>query len=287
MTEPTTDANVADASTADAGISSIAEGMQDTPDPAAGPVSTVDDVPAKADVVDPGKAKAEPAAVAATKDGEPVRFDQHPDWQRMMKERDDARIEAAVAKAKLEAVAPKTEPLPKELPYKDITKMSKEELVEWQEDDPKGYAANLYAQIKYEQKQELAREQAEQTQTSSIKKTYETYEKENPDFRKMWDSGKIMEFMNQNPGHNAISAHMAMTVQARIDAAKTTAAKEAEERVTKNFAAKRHAQVISDGADGARASKSEPDKEIKDTKQHGGITAVLASRLRAMRQAAA
>ena len=278
----TTDANVADDS---AEISSIAEGHATQPDPAVGPVSTVDDEPAKAEVVEPAKADA--AAGVATKGGEAVRFDQHPDWQRMMKERDDARIEAAVAKAKLEAVAPKVEPAPKELPYKDITQMSKEELIEWQEDDPKGYAANLYAQIKYEQIQEFKREQAEQAQTSSIKKTYQTYEKENPDFRKMWDSGAITEFMQKNPGHNAISAHMVMTSQAKTAAAVAKAAKDAEEKVTKNFAAKRHAQVITDGVDGARASKSEPDKEIKDTKQHGGITSVLASRLRAMRQHAA
>ena len=273
--ETVNDANPVGGNT-DVSISSIDDGFARR-DPSVDAVPTVDYVPAKEVAPDAEK----PAAVVV-EDGEKAKpFHQDPDWQRMIKERDEARIEAASAKAKLEVLAPvKTAETKVELPaptYKDITTMSKEELIEWQEDDPHGYAANLYRQFVAEK----TMEDEQKAQQTTVQKTFQTYEEKNADFRQMWDSGKIQEFMNANPGHNAISAHMTMTENTRIEAAVTKATKEAEERITKNFLAKRNAQVISDG--GVIKDTSDLPDELKNPQKYGGATSALSARLERMR----
>ena len=47
------------------------------------------------------------------------------------------------------------------LPYKDITQMSKQELEEWEVEDPMGFEKNLHRQVHYESQQAKARLRAE------------------------------------------------------------------------------------------------------------------------------
>ncbi|MFH2076518.1 MAG: hypothetical protein ABIJ57_14430 [Pseudomonadota bacterium] len=282
---------VTPAVTADALTSPLNDGFSRI-DPSVDNVSDIDGIPAKEgetktaeDLAKDAEAKTAADKVAADKTAqeELTRFDKHPRFKEM-----ESKITDLTAKLTAkEAVAP----VEKDLPYKDITKMEKEKLLEWQEDDPVGYAANLYQQMLYEARQTFKQEQAEAHQTTSIKGTYEAYEKENSDFRPKWDSGEIQKFMNDHPGHNAMSAHAAITgqtIQARIDAAVkeavTKAVKETEERVTKNFQAKRNAEVIGDG--GSIKAEGIPD-ELKNPEKYGGATQALATRLSRMRQAAA
>ncbi len=299
--ENVADANATTGGNPDVSVSSIDDGFRNI-DPSVDNVPTVDVIPAKEEVgkaADDGAGK-ESAIAAEVKDGEAPketgvkgqegRFDKDPDWQRMIKERDDARIEAAAAKAKLEVLTPKVaaEVKPDVPTYKDITKLSKEELIEWQEDDPIGYAANLYSQMKAEWKieQEIeTRKAAEESHKVTVKGTYDKYEKDNPDFRTKWDSGELQKFMDENPGHNAISAHMILTENARIEAAVAKAVKEKEAEVIKNFQAKRNAQVISDG--GSIKSGDRIADELKNPQKYGGVTSALALRLQRMRQAVA
>jgi len=282
MTEPVTDAKVTSVGgNPDVSISSIDDGFAHR-DPSVDAVPTVDIIPAKEAALD----ATETPATQATPDGEKAKpYHQDPDWQRMIKERDDARIEAVTAKAKLEVLSKvktvETEVEAAPAPtYKDITLMSKEELIEWQEDDPHGYAANLYRQFVAEK----AMEDAQKAKQSTVQQTFKTYEDKNPDFRQMWDNGSIQAFMTANPGHNAISAHMAMTENTRIEAAVAKATKEAEERITKNFLAKRNAQVISDG--GVIKDTSDLADELKNPQKYGGATSALTARLERMRASA-
>jgi hypothetical protein len=95
--------------------------------------------------------------------------------------------------------------------------------------------------------------------------------------------------MSEHPGHNAISAHMVLTktkesvdLDSKIKEAVAKAVKETEARVVKNFQAKRNATVLDGGTAGG--APTEPDAELQNTKERGGITNVLASRLRSLRQ---
>lgn len=237
-----------------------------------------------------------------TEKAEETRFDKHPRWQQMLQERDQAkqiadqeRIARAKLEGEIEALRRQSVPeVKKETPmeYKDLSSLSADEIAEWQATDPKGFASNLYAQVKAEtlrQVQEsLKAEQAAEQSRSSIERTYKEFEAKNPDFKTMWDSGEIVKFIDANPGHNPISAYQAMTYDSRmqkaIEDARLQAIRETEDKVNKNWQAKRAAKVLGSGPSGAGADTE--DKELKDVKTNGGLYNVLAKRLDRLRMAA-
>ncbi len=258
----------------------------------------------KDDADDAGK-KEEKDATDAEKDakseGDETRFDKHPRWQQMLQEREKAkeiaeqeRIARARLEGELEALKkqPPVETKPPVKPeYKDITALTAEEIAAWQATDPKGFAANLYAQVKSEalhQMQEtLKAERKAEESRISIEKTYKEFEDKNPDFKPMWDSGAIVKFIEANPGHNPISAYQAMTYETRmqkaIEEARAKAIKETEEKVNKNWQAKKQARVLGAGPGGPGADTE--DKELKNVKSQGGLYSVLAQRLDRLRAA--
>ena len=221
-----------------------------------------------------------------------TRFDQHPRFQQLRREKEEALLKAAKLEGQLEATRITAQPVKKEdpapLPFKDINKMTPEQIREWQEDDPKGFAENLQKQAIHIAKEEITREsnlrmQAER-EKGGLQKSYEEFEKAYPDFRKMWDSGEIMTYLNTHPAENPKSAYFQLTLTNKIAEAVAKAKKETEEEVTKRFQAKRNAKVL--GGDGpSGAARTDEDPALQNTKQHGGRTAVLADKLRSMRQA--
>jgi hypothetical protein len=84
--------------------------------------------------------------------------------------------------------------------YKDITKLTKEELIEWFEDDPKGYEANRFAQFVTEAEIVLAKRAEAKMKTTTVKSTFDQYGQSNPDFQQLWDSGQIQQYMKDHPG---------------------------------------------------------------------------------------
>ena len=236
----------------------------------------------------------------ATSEGDETRFDKHPRWQEMLREREEAkkaveqeRIARAKLEGELEALKRQTqvEKPPVKADYKDITALTAEEIAEWQATDPKGFAANMYAQVKSEalmkMQEDFRAEREQEKQRISIEKTYKEFEDKHKDFKPMWDSGEIVRFIEANPGHNPISAYHAMTYEARmqkaIEEARAKAIKETEEKVNKNWMAKRQARVLGTGPSGPGADTE--DKELKDVKSQGGLYNVLAKRLERLRTA--
>ncbi len=280
------------------------------------PMDAVSDIDAPVPGERPAEQSAEPGEKAPEKGAQPAkdagkeggddpakagddkldRFDRHPRFQELLGKVRDLTRQLAETRGEIQGrpgQGPQNRPqAPEKLPYVDITTKTDDELREWQEDDPKGYAANLYRQMEHElerafvSKAQAARTRAEAAaRQEAVRGAFQKYEKENPDFRPMWDSGQIMEFMSKNPGHNAISAHMALTRQAAVDAAVKAAAekaaKETEERVRKDFLAKKNAAVIQDG--GAPRATGELPDELKDPGKYGGRVAAGAERLRRLR----
>lgn len=256
----------------------------------------------KQDAEDAGKREDEPPEPKkdATSEGDETRFDKHPRWQQMIQEREQAKQTAEqerIARAKLEGELealrrqPPVEKAPAKADYKDITALTDEEIAEWQATDPKGFAANMYAQVKAEamtQMQESLKAEREQEKNRiSIEKTYKEFEDKHKDFKPMWDSGEIVKFIEANPGHNPISAYQAMTYETRmqkaIEEARAKAIKETEEKVNKNWQAKRTARVLGTGPSGTGTETE--DKELKDVKTQGGLYNVLAKRLDRLRAA--
>jgi len=89
-------------------------------------------------------------------------------------------------------------------------------------------------------------------------RTYKDFAAQHPDFEAMWESGKIKEYMDEHPGHNALSSYLRLTHDARI-----------KEAVQSKLAEK----GLSD------------QSTLDNTKNFGGDTRVLADRLRARRAA--
>jgi hypothetical protein len=166
------------------------------------------------------------------------------------------------------------------LPFKDIGAMSDEEVLEWQQDDPKGYYANVLQQAKHEVGQDLAGKMDERNYESQIEHTFTEFAKQNPDFDEMWDRGELQRYMNTNPGHNAISAYRELTFDKRLADGTKEAVAEAEKKFNEGLKTKRESQTLSSGpaasGGGTVAGKTPP--ELQDTKKFGGLTTVLAKR---------
>ncbi|MFA5378006.1 MAG: hypothetical protein WC455_19805 [Dehalococcoidia bacterium] len=256
------------------------------------------------------KAKADADAQAKAdqeKADQEGRFDKHPRFQELisrtktleesLQTEREARIRAEAERDVVQKASTKVEK-PKELPFKDTSEMTGEEIAEWLATDPKGYNANLRAEAKYIAQQELKRELEIRDQTLSktqrdnkIKADYEQYEKDHPDFIEMWNSGKILAYVEAHPGYSPIAAHMALTREAREKTIRDEALKDAnqklkdaEEKAKKDAEAKRKASSVLGGGPAARPG--EPvDAELQNTKERGGPVTVLFERLKKMRAA--
>jgi len=223
-----------------------------------------------------GKKEVEEGKKEVKPDKDDLRFDKHPRFQQMLKTQNDL-------KAELKAL--KEEPVEKD--YKDIRDMTEEELLEMS-DNPKEYQENLRKQITAEVTRDITESLSAKMHEEKVLSTFDKYVEENDSFNEMWESGEIQKFMNDNPGHNSISAHMAMTAEDKqakaIEEAVAKAIKETEEKVIKNFKAKKGAKVLSEGSSTTGTSQTIAP-ELKDPKKFGGINTVLAARLKARRQA--
>ena len=231
--------------------------------------------------------KADDLKAAETAKADDVRFDKHPRFQELISGNRAMKAQIAQQAEQIEAL--QEIPEKKETAYKDMGAMPKEELTEMIEEDPQGFARNLALQIRSEVREEVLSEvqdeiaaNKETADRKSIEKTYTKYSQDHSDFDKMWDSGKLQSYMDENPGHNAISAHMALTkevdAQSKIDEAVAKAVKETESKSTKSLKAKKNAQVLGGGPSSTGRAVDQMPVELKDTKKYGGLATVLAAR---------
>jgi myosin heavy subunit len=198
---------------------------------------------------------------------------------------------------KLAAAAPKQSAEEKQktdgkadLPFKDLNAMSDEEILDWQSENPKEFLTNLKKAVAYElmaEQQQLKEAAQKQEVETKVEQTYSSYAQENPDFDAMWDSGEIREFMEKNPGHNAISAHMAMTAEARQEkAVKAAVAKALKEAETARRSVRKTAAILGQGPTSVPTSPAASTDDLKNPNKFGGHTSVLAARLVERRRAA-
>jgi hypothetical protein len=215
-----------------------------------------------------------------------VPFHEHPRWKEVMGENKTLREQVLHLTGKVDGIAamgktPGHDATAEgeELPFTDITTLSEEERNEWHNEDRLGYEANLARQIRHETVQDLMGVLGEKELGSSIELTFGQYEKDNSDFRSMWDSGEIGRYMDANPGHNAMSAHMNLTSEKRMEAAK----EEGAELARKGISTKKSAATMGAGPS-ATGQPTKKDPRMKDPKKFGGTTNVLAQRLAERRE---
>jgi len=242
-------------------------------------------------------------------------FHEHPRWQEMIKERDALRQELQQAKGTMEDQAkridqydahmrmmgqfqypqrqPEPVPEPEKDPFDEILSKGEEEIIEDFQRSPKAFLSGLRESVESKALTRLREEAAQRAQEEAIAKGIEQFAEENPDFMTMVSSGEISRFIQKNPIHNAISAFHA--IQAKKGSEEQQSAREELEKQIREderkktleaVRAKQGAQVL-DGATStgpqAGASTAVPP-ELADTAQHGGRRAVLADRLRRLRE---
>lgn len=231
--------------------------------------------------------------------GEEARYDKDPAWQRIIQERNEERDARIRAEAKLEVLgkgdakpegeAGDTEEYKPIYTYEDVTKWDDDQIREKLEDNPKGFITNLFAQMVDETRKVLLADQAQTKQQSTIQGTFDKFadsHKSDPEagikgFREMWDAKEVQQYMKANPGHNAMSAYLEMTLPAREKAIAEKASRTAAETARKNREAKDGARSLGAGPGGAPSH--DKNVELQNTKERGGIVQTLAQRLIARR----
>lgn len=216
-----------------------------------------------------------------------TRFDKHPRFQQLIKERDELKGQVSSISEKLETLM-RQKPEPAQGADFDarIAALKRER------DD-----GNIDLD-EYEAKRDQIREeqiQAKVDQQLSGARQHEELQKskaqllsENPFIETILNENgaDLKRIMDGNHLHDELSAALMLHIdslekgkQAEIDDAVAKAVKEAEEKFIKNSEAKRTARALGSGP------KATPDEhaELKNTKERGGVTNVLAERLKRMR----
>jgi len=217
-------------------------------------------------------------------DADLTRFDKHPRFNELRTRAEKAedrvaRLEAKLDKALESVVSRPGNEGPEELPYKDISKMTAEQLLDWQSEDPIAYHNNLLAQAKYELGRDFDSRLEQRSGEDAVVSTYQRFAETHDDFDAMWDNGELQKFIQANPGHNTISAYYALTNEKQTQAATEKAVAAAEKKFTANQKAKRENKSLSAGPQTTGTSSAPVDSELLDTKKFGGPIAVMAKRL--------
>jgi len=218
----------------------------------------------------------------------PERFDKDPAWQRIIKERNEARTAAEASNQRVKALeAPTSVKEDGSDKIVDISTLSNEELIDWQNDDPKGYAENLRKYATQDAVVAVRADLNREKQEADITSSYDKYNNDNPanddntGFVQMWDAGKIQAYMDENPGNTSISAHRALTYDDFVKKAVDKAVTKAKDEMVKE----QKARIVTDGlGTGPGYAPKTEDKELHNTKKRGGLVTALADRLAKRRQ---
>lgn len=212
------------------------------------------------------------------------RLDKHPRFKELIQTKNDLKDQV---KALQQQVFSNRAPAAQEdLGYKDISKMSAEDLRDWIDDDPLAYTANIAKQVRAEVTSEMNENVQKRSYEDKIIRTFDDYASKHKSFDTMWDSGELKSFIDKNPGHNAISAHMALTAEVKLNTAIEKAQKETEERITKQFKSKIGARTIPAGPASTGTAQGRLSPDVRDPKKFGGKDTVLAARLKERRRQA-
>jgi hypothetical protein len=216
------------------------------------------------------------------------RFDKHPRFQELRAKAEAAeqraiKLEAQVADLSKSTTAKKDAESSDELPFKDTAKMSTEELLDWQSENPHEYYQNMLKQAKHEMSQDVETRLSAKATEDAIVDEYQRFAEQNPEFDQMWDNGKIEAFISNHPGHNAISAYMVMTQEDQIKAEVEKAVAEAEKKFASNQRAKRENKSLGAGPQTTGTKDAPVDAELQNTRKFGGANTVMADRLRKFR----
>jgi len=212
-----------------------------------------------------------------------TRFDKHPRFQELL----ERAITAETKIKALEERAPRADTA-LEKDYVDILSMEDDKIREQFDADPKSFLSNFAKQTLDEIRTVIKSEFQAESYQDKTNATHINYAEKHQDFVPMLNDGRIANFINAHPGHNALSAHQELTFASRVKAIEDTtqtkideAVKKVKEEMKKDQLVKR--EPIPAGAHGGSVpirSNSEGEQILKDSKKAGGNTMALLKKLR-------
>lgn len=212
-------------------------------------------------------------------------FHDHPRFKELVDEKNTSKQAINDLTKEIESLKQsKTYQAPaEESAFSKILSMQPDELIEEMTENPHEFFKNFAQQQRTEIEESVfnklgdyqKQNQAQSLETRQLE-TFNTFFDENPEAKTMWDSGKLEDFMKENPGHNAISAYQSLNSDNIIAEASEKAVKEALEKNNKQLKAAGKAGSFS-GPTG-QPSVSTKDPELKNPEKHGGKTAVMLKR---------
>jgi len=213
-------------------------------------------------------------------------FHQHPRFKELTSQNAAMRQELAQLR---ELVQRQTQQEP-QLDFVPLQNLDDEKLAEWETNDKRGLYANLLRQARYELLGEIQSLDSRKNFNQSIASTFQRFAQENqgdpkhgiPGFEELWQAGVLQQYMNRNPGYNAMNAYNDIVrdkVKARDEALM-------REKLTADIRAKGAAGSVTQSTVGSRAVDA-VDPELQDPDKYGGAKAVAIRRyIKRMRGAA-
>jgi hypothetical protein len=219
-------------------------------------------------------------------DTENVPFDKHPRWIEREQEWNSklGALESQLAALQSQSQQTAQQPKEKKPDYIDLGAMDDDGIVEMFDKSPKSFLGNFAKQVRAEVLKDITSNLSQKEATERARQEFESFAKDNPEFRKLVDSGEIDRVRQQYPYKSAFDAYRELTadsrrearekeIQARID----KAVQEAVDKERKNISVKRQTKVLGSGPSPNKSGNQTPE-ELKDTKKFGGIKAVLKRR---------
>lgn len=206
-------------------------------------------------------------------------FHEHPRFKELIEEKNEL-------KRKLEDAQKPAEKPAKESPsFNNIMSMDDDDIIDQVTSNPKAFFSNLAQQLAYEIKSDLAaaeqaraKQEQELSYKGKVEQNYHEFFKDKPDVKAMMEDGSIKKYIDDHPGHNAISAYYSIAGDASMQEKIKAAEKATEERIYKELKSAGRSKSIATTTGGRILS---PDKspEMTNPDKFGGRDNVLLKRL--------
>ena len=203
-------------------------------------------------------------------------FHDHPDWKAMIDKKNEYKSKVDMLE-KEKAAGQEQKPN-----FNNIMNMEDDAIMDEFTDNPKQFLANFANQLFHEigEKNTVAQQKDYQQQfKEKSDKTFGDFFADKKDGQAMLIDGRIEKFMQENPGHNAMSAYNALAGESQYESRIESAVKAEREKIHKELKAAGNANSFSSSTGGRKLS---PDKqpEMKNPGKFGGTAAVLLKRFR-------
>jgi hypothetical protein len=243
--------------------------------------------------------QAKEAEEQAKQKTEEERLDKHPRFQQLISQNRELRDTVLEMKGKLDALGTRDsghgaeEDDGETSSYQDVVQMGNDKIIDALAEDPLGFLANFGKQLHSETVSILENriqqmidtklqgydgQKQEEMLENKVASVYNSFAEKHSDFVDMWESGQIKQFMDENPGHNAISAYWELAGSEDSFNKKVEAAVKAKEQeILNSVKARGHVRTLGGGPAGPTKSDGVP-AELKDSSKFGGPMAALVAR---------